>query len=116
MLYIVEPSTGRTEGVDPGTHPLDVQPLQHPSARQTAGGPGEARAGQKRPDVTPREPSTQRKSPQSTEEFAGRGTAVTDATVTRQALQQSELEEYEQGQTGATRAVRVTKPNRKRSA
>jgi hypothetical protein len=55
--------------------------------------------------------------PQGAEQFAGRGSAVDEVAPTRQALQGSELEEYEAGQQmGATRAVRVTKPNRKRSA
>lgn len=110
MLYIVEPSTGRTEGIDPGTHPLDVQTAQRPTARRASEGDREARAGQPRPEATPASPAG------AAEPFAGRGRAVTDAAPSRQALQQSELEEYEQGQTGATRAVRVTKPNRKRSA
>jgi len=74
LLYIVEPSTGRTEGEDPGTRPLALHPEQ--SRREVQGRPTRQR-------------------PQQTTE--------------------AEMEEVEEGaQMGSTRAVRVTKPNRKK--
>lgn len=118
MLYIVEPATGRTEGVDPGTHPLGLHPEQRSSRRGAQEEP-EALAGKQRPDVSsPETVSPAGTRPQGTEQFAGRGSATPDdAAPTRQALERAELEDYEQGgQAGATRAVRITKPNRKRTA
>jgi bacterioferritin len=108
MLFIVEPSTGATEGVDPATHPLPVESSQRKQDRR------EARAGRAvSENVTPKPARSARRVPQDTESFAGRGSAVANTA----APSQPEELDYEEGrQMGATRAVRITKPNRKRAA
>lgn len=91
LLYIVEPSTGKDLGIDPGTNPLDLHG-EGPEARR---GPQRAPAafGSQQPGASGR-PMHQR--PQQ----------VSESDV-------DELPE-DSGQTGTTRAVRLTRPNRKK--
>jgi bacterioferritin len=91
LLYIVEPATGKDVGIDPGTHPLDLhgernQPTRGPQRATSASG------GQQ--TGTSGRPMHQR--PQQ----------ISEADVD----QQSE----EGAQSGSTRAVRLTRPNRKK--
>jgi bacterioferritin len=79
MLYIVDPSSGRTEGQDPGTRPLQIERERARLVAHQAGATG-------RPT---------RVRPQQVEE-----------------VEPEELGEAPQS--GATRAVRITKPNRKK--
>ena len=112
LLYIVDPTTGRTEGEDPGTHPLNM----HPEQRR-----GQQRSGR---EAQP-QAAANRRTAQATEQFAGRGSAEapehapgTTGRPTRvrpvQTNQAEPRDVEEDAQMGGTRAVRVTKPNRKR--
>ncbi len=108
MLYIVDPATGRTEGQDPGTHPLEVERERSRSGQ----GSRPRLAGEERRVA-------QRRREQATETFAGRGSAtppIHQPTRLRpQQVEEVEAEDLgEAPQSGATRAVRVTKPNRKK--
>lgn len=109
MLYVVDPSTGRTEGQDPGTRPLLIE-RERAAAR---------REGEERRSGAQRRRATE----QATETFAGRGTAVPSTPgatghptrMRPQQIEEIESEEFEGGQqSGATRAVRITRPNRKK--
>ncbi len=94
LLYIVEPSTGKDLGVDPGTHALDLRGTE--SSRrgpQSESAEAAARNPEHQPGASGR-PIRQR--PQQT----------TEADV--------DQETDEGAQMGATRAVRVTRPNRKK--
>ncbi len=66
LLYVVDPHTGEAEGIDPGTHPLQMHPQRDEMSRQSRG---------------------QREEQAAVEEGA---------------------------QSGASRAVRISKPNRKK--
>ena len=114
LLYIVDPQTGETAGQDPGTHPLDVHSRQSGGARQS---------GQQQSD----ENRSAAKAAQSTEKFTGRGSAVPPVKqsgnagrtgrANSQPQDQAEPADLEEDlQSGRSRAVRVTKPNRKRGA
>jgi len=109
LLYIVDPASGRTEGQDPGTHPLELHGEKQPPAAVEQGRRGQRQAGEER----------------SQRQIAGRGSAVppehepgTTGRPTRrqpQATAQSEPGDSEEGaQAGASRSVHVTKLNRKR--
>ena len=111
LLYVVDPHTGETEGEDPGTHPLQMHPQRDEMSRQKS-----------------REVDQSRQQRQSQETFAGRGSATqssppTPGTTGRpgrsRPAQRTEsnvdLESVEEGlQTGSSRAVRISKPNRKK--
>lgn len=113
LLYIVEPSTGKDLGIDPGTHPLDFEVRRggrdeqrdaEPAARgrgQEQGSEGRvgSRTGEIAGDPPPRPGVTgrpMRQRPQQTTE------ADVDESVDDSA------------QMGASRAVRVSRPNRKK--
>ncbi len=89
LLYIVEPSTGKDVGIDPGTHPLDL----HGESATPRRGPQLAAAFEQQPGTSGR-PMHQR--PQQTSE--------------------ADVEEQteEGAQMGSSRAVRLTRPNRKK--
>ncbi len=108
LLYVVDPTTGATEGQDPGTRPLQFE-------RERARRPGEERR------IAPKD----RRRDQSTEILSGRGSAVPAARepggagrptrVRPQQVEEVDPEELgEPSQSGTTRAVRITKPNRKK--
>jgi len=116
LLYIVDPASGRTEGEDPGTHPLNL----HPEATRAEAGTQKGRGR-----------TQQQRSDQKKEQFAGRGSAVPPKPETGStgrpagrrphATTQGETPDLEQArnaeedaQTGGSRSVHVTKPNRKR--
>jgi bacterioferritin len=112
LLYIVDPRTGETEGQDPGTHPLDLHSRQSgkPPRVEQQDQTGRKQAGRKT---------------QTAETFTGRGSAVPPAhepgTTGRtmrtrpQQKDQAEPSDLEEDlQSGRNRAVRLTKPNRKR--
>ncbi len=131
LLYIVEPATGRTEGEDPGTHPLGLHPEERTSGEQrrgpvparpaaeqrratgTLGGRTEPQESEFRPArATGRErPEDRNAPPQHAPGSTGRPIRSRPQQVT-EAEVASEPEEGAQG--GTTRAVRVTRPNRKR--
>jgi bacterioferritin len=107
LLYIVDPASGRTEGQDPGTHPLELHSEKERRATAEEGSRG------------PKESDRARR------QVAGRGSAMepehepgTTGRPTRrqpQATTTSEAGNLEEGaQTGTSRSVHVTKPNRKR--
>ncbi len=112
MLYVVDPSTGQTEGEDPGTQPLRIERERSETRREN------------RPRAEGEERRVaQRRREQSTETFVGRGSAVAPepggvGRPQRARPQQVEAVEPEDlgesPQSGSTRAVRVTKPNRKK--
>ncbi|HEY6935837.1 MAG TPA: ferritin-like domain-containing protein [Terriglobales bacterium] len=80
LLYIVDPASGRTEGQDPGTHPLNL----HPEQPDGDGGKKSRRGAQ-------------------------------SVRTRPQATSQGDVSDMEEGaQSGASRSVHVTKPNRKR--
>lgn len=107
LLYIVDPASGRTEGQDPGTRPLELHPEGERDAAAAQGRRGPSRSGQQRAE----------------QQVAGRGSEVppehepgTTGRPTRgrpQATAQAEASE-EEVQQGGSRSVHVTKPNRKR--
>ncbi|HLK34780.1 MAG TPA: ferritin-like domain-containing protein [Terriglobales bacterium] len=103
LLYIVDPASGQTEGQDPGTRPLELHPEKEQAQR------GEKSRGEERAE----------------QQVAGRGSAVppehepgTTGRPTRrraEATSQAEARDVEaDAQAGGSRAVHVTKPNRKR--
>ncbi len=100
LLYIVEPSTGKDLGIDPGTHALDID------------------RGQSRPQSESRpRPATSQSGPRSDEDTAHQ--PGTTGRPTRQHPQQTAEEDVDDqsdagGQRGSTRAVRITRPNRKK--
>lgn len=125
LLYIVDPSTGQDKGIDPGTNALNISrsaqggrqqqnDRERPAAsggqqgRQASGGSQQSSGGDggRQPFAGPgaaspaHEPGNvghpQRQRPEQT--------AITDV----------DDQVDEGGQSGATRAVRVTKPNRKK--
>jgi bacterioferritin len=105
LLYIVDPASGRTEGEDPGTHPLNLHPEEKRAEAGTQKGRGRTQ---------------QQRSDQNKEQFAGRGSAV-PSERRPQATTQAETRDVEEArdvkedaQTGGSRSVHVTKPNRKR--
>ena len=67
LLYIVDPASGRTEGQDPGTHPLDL----HQEERED-GGRGNRRGAQ---SVRRRPPATTQADAPDVEENAQRGSS-----------------------------------------
>lgn len=110
LLYVVDPHTGEAEGIDPGTHPLDMHPRRDEMGRQRN-----------------REASQKRAAAQRQETFAGRGSAasntsnpgITGRPARPKPVQTSDtdrdLERMEEGgQSGSSRAVRISKPNRKK--
>ena len=106
LLYIVDPISGRTEGQDPGTHPLELHGEKERRASEEGGhGPKEGDRARR--------------------EVAGRGSAVepehepgtTGRPARRrpQGTTQAEVQDVDQGaQEGGSRSVHVTNPNRKR--
>jgi bacterioferritin len=118
LLYIVDPTSGRTEGQDPDTHPLSPHPEREPQPMES-----DARAGRRRGSGA----RSEARIAQRTERFGGRGSVIppeqapgTSGRPTRPRPQQTnEAEAHDveaNAQMGSTRAVRVTKPNRKRRA
>jgi len=105
LLYIVDPASGRAEGEDPGTHPLNLHPQEKRADASTQKGRGR---------------SEQQRSDQKKEQFAGRGSAVPperrpQATTPADTRDLEEARDAErEPQTGGSRSVHVTKPNRKR--
>jgi bacterioferritin len=95
LLYIVDPETGKTEGEDPGASPLK---LEH--ALEGAGGQARSRSqSEDEPNAARATHAGNRLRPRQYEE------APDDAPTVRPGEKQ-----------GGTRAVRVTKPNRKKRA
>ncbi|HEY6935923.1 MAG TPA: ferritin-like domain-containing protein, partial [Terriglobales bacterium] len=110
LLYIVDPASGRTEGQDPGTHPLELHAEHGEKERRAT-----VEAGSRGPKDSDR----------ARRQVAGRGSAVepehepgtTGRPARRQpeATTRSEAGNLEEGaQAGASRSVHITKPNRKR--
>jgi bacterioferritin len=91
LLYIVEPSTGKDAGIDPGTHPLDL----HGERTEASRGPQRAPAA-----------------------FGLQQTGTSGRPMHQRPQQMSEadvdVQPEEGGQSGTTRAVRLTRPNRKK--
>jgi bacterioferritin len=91
LLYIVEPSTGKDVGIDPGTNPLDLH-----------GERNESRPGPQRVSAAP----------------GGHQPGASGRTMRQRPQQVSEEdvdEKTEEGaQSGTSRAVRLTRPNRKK--
>ena len=111
LLYVVDPHTGETEGEDPGTHPLGMHPEHDEQSRQRRAGGVKATTRQR----------------QAQETFAGRGSAVQSrgsAPGTQGRPQRprpegimqadTDLDVDEGAQSGSSRAVRISKPNRKK--
>lgn len=109
LLFIVDPASGRTEGQDPGTHPLDLQGEKKGSHQESTSRRGQGRAGEER----------------AQRQVAGRGSAVSPehepGTTGRpmrrrpQSSAQAELGDVaEEVQEGGSRSVHVTNPSRKR--
>lgn len=121
LLYIVEPSTGKDLGIDPGTHPLDI-----------GGNRRRGERGESRTESTPAAHGDRQEREAPVESFAERGSQRPAASAAlpehqpgasgrpmRQRPQQTtqadiEEEGEDNAQMGTTRAVRVTRPNRKK--
>jgi bacterioferritin len=111
LLYVVDPHTGETEGEDPGTHPLQMHPQRDEMSRQKN-----------------REAGQSRQQRQSQETFAGRGSATQSSPPTpgttgrptrsrpaQKTESNADMERLDEGlQAGSSRAVRISKPNRKK--
>ncbi len=113
MLYVVDPKTGQTEGQDPGTQPLQIE-RERTQARQES-----------RPRAEGEERRVAQRRRERTSENSGGGAVVDSAhqpggvgrpqRARPQQIEEVEPEDLgESPQSGTTRAVRVTKPNRKR--
>lgn len=90
LLYIVEPSSGKDLGVDPGTNPLEFRGKgEEPRNR----GPQRVASGAQQPGISGR---PARQHPQQTTET------------------EVDQEPEEGAQMGSSRAVRLTRPNRKK--
>lgn len=121
LLYIVDPSTGEEKGIDPGTNALRLgsqgqrgEPQQRESREPAAGSPqrseshGEMRparsSGRERPDASLPPPAHEPGNVGHPQRQRPEQTAIADVD--------DQIDEG--GQRGTTRAVRVTKPNRKK--
>ena len=98
MLYIVNPSTGEEKGEDPGTHALNIA------------GSRRGEHGQQREGEQPRSP---RDRPAALEGMPQHGHPVRQRP---QQIAESEVDTMSEdgAQMGESRAVRVTRPNRKK--
>lgn len=114
LLYVVEPSTGKDLGIDPGTHALDLETRGSDSgAQRTHAEPAARGQGEER--------SPQRLVSARGGEIAG-GTAhqpgATGRPIRQRPQQTTEADVDESvddsAQMGASRAVRVSRPNRKK--
>ena len=137
LLYVVDPRTGETEGEDPGTHPLNLpaggtrqqrfeagrQPAARPQQRPAARSGQEERAQDTSRNRQPGELRPARAAGQE-RPAAGRATELqpahepgTRGRPPRKGSDEVFAEEEEVrggGESGASRAVHVTNPNRKR--
>ena len=144
LLYVVEPSTGKDKGVDPGTHPLQDKTTstarrEAASNRGESGGRrGEAAQGAAsirrgessmtgavRPENAEGElrpaRATGRERPENRKAEPEHAPGTSGRTMRHRPEQTEEVdltaEDNEEGaQRGTTRAVRVTRPNRKKRA
>lgn len=126
LLYIVEPSSGKTEGIDPGTDPLEMHPekQQRGPGRDTQtrreGGRGEVADIGKRLGRGNQPQGALRTAPATEQEAPPEESAQHGHPIRQRPRQTEELDlepaakREEGGQMGTTRAVRVTKPNRKK--
>jgi bacterioferritin len=146
LLYIVEPSTGETQGEDPGADPLHLsegrsggrsEGRRQPRSEKSQGGNRQSQAASQRGSAAttiankpartqPRQPRQegQRDQTSSVRETFERGGRESNSTQpaadgrrnrNQQPPADSEGGELHSGQQlGATRAVRVTRPNRKK--
>jgi bacterioferritin len=76
LLYIVEPSTGETEGIDPGVHPLQMLGESRTQDQYQRGGRQQVQRNENKDRG--QEIATR----QNTEQFAGRGSANAGTTST----------------------------------
>ena len=108
LLYIVEPSTGKTEGQDPGTDPLQ---LALKKASGQAGSSSGNRTSGRASDIGNKPASSKPRQPRQQEEPA----EVNRRNRNQQPPTDDDGGELHSGQQlGATRAVRVTRPSRKK--
>jgi bacterioferritin len=115
LLYIVEPSTGKDEGIDPGTHPLDLHGGEQrgrgsEQQKEQRRGREVARAEGRGPESV----SPEARGDAEPEHHPGAsGRPVRERP---QQVEEADVEENpeEGAQMGATRAVRITRPNRKK--
>lgn len=138
LLYVVDPHTGETEGEDPGTHPLGMHPERDEQSRQRQRGQGRGEENQRQvaqgrqPQSVGRDQERNRggrstQARQAQETFAGRGSVAQSrgpapGTTGRpqrarpeETMQtDTDLDVNEGAQSGSSRAVRISKPNRKK--
>ncbi|MFB3812524.1 MAG: bacterioferritin [Terriglobales bacterium] len=127
LLYIVEPSTGRTEGMDPGTNPLELrgegmrearggEERYRPAAQERARGQREpVRANDAANEFRPARASGKERPEGGMPEHAPGSTGHPTRPRPQQVTEAEIAGEAEEGaQMGTTRAVRVTRPNRKK--
>lgn len=122
LLYIVDPATGKDKGIDPGTNALRIE-------SQGQGGSDQSRQGRERPAATGQQsfqPQGESRPERSTNRERPDARSIAPAHEPgnvghpqRQRPEQTSVAEVddridEGGQRGTTRAVRVTKPNRKK--
>ncbi len=113
LLYVVDPRSGETEGQDPGTRPLEIERERRPGQERRTRQEDRRRAQPVK--TTPRAESTQ--GPGRTAEALPAhqpGSSGRPQRVRPQQTEEIEPEDMGEPQSGSTRAVRVTKPNRKR--
>ncbi len=129
LLYIVDPSSGQTEGQDPGTNPLSkpAQASGNGKQKQPSGRESSSRRGALPGE--PRSETSARHSAQSTEQFSGRGSVGAGSKINSletaslgerdpaKALVQTNQAEprdmEDDARTRVRRSARVNKPHRK---
>jgi hypothetical protein len=122
LLYIVDPSSGKTEGQDPGTNPLSKasQASGNGKQKQPSGRESSSRRGALPGE--PRSETSARHSAQSTEQFSGRGSVgagsskIIDGNSAQAHVPTNRAEPHDveaDASTRARRAARVNKPHRK---
>jgi bacterioferritin len=79
LLYIVEPSTGKDLGIDPGTHPLDARGGEGGGEAQRQGGRSQGRVSERGGEIPAgRRQESLQGNTGNIEPFSGRGTALPD--------------------------------------
>jgi bacterioferritin len=116
LLYIVEPSTGKTEGEDPGADPLRL--AQSPESRRqprSERGNGQRQQTQDRAPATSIANKTASSQPQQQRQQAEPAGPAGRRNRNQEPPSDNDGGELHSGQQlGSTRAVRVTRPNRKK--
>lgn len=114
LLYIVEPSTGETEAIDPGVHPLQMHGQQHSRQNQSRPVAQQQTSGRRQGDDS-RQTRAQATGKQESRLKSEQETAKPTRGQRAEASTSTEQSD-EGGMGGGTRAVRVPNKQRKNRA